>query len=1001
MAHALQTASRLRAHPPNCGVSSVTSPAPTSSADRILVLVDRVPDPRASDTERRRVAELFEVVAAFGPPVTLLGWPPLRREAAEPLLRHGVDVVLDDGDWAAWLERRAFEFSHVLVHGFQLAGSLDPVLTKTQPQAYRILSIATPDSLCFEALGDEVHPLETEGLVTFVTAVRAQEDAVLRGADLVIAPTPRTREMAEEKGAGMAVVFRGATSLGEAQQGLSRSGLLHIGRFSSEPGAPDDDGIRWFLKHVYPMIRGATGSGLRILGEDARPWMRSLGEVAEVTFETGLADELALARAVVFPRTYGANPALAVAYAMAAGVPFVASPPAVAHLDVGRLPAGLIAEGAAEFADFTTRLLVDDDLWLELSEQLIQLADAWNAMHELESQDLATGLCELGLAPEPARSLPETREVTVAVRAAGGTLADFHPANRAFESELLLPGEEELERGVLVRVQLPLSEDDRYALWRSAHEPTSHDLERMHADCTSWELQPNVSIVMPVHDTDPEMLSMALESVREQVYPCWELCVVDDASASEETCRILNAHVASEPRIRFGRLPHNVGIVGASNAALELARGEFVAFMDHDDIMRPDALYWVVKLLNIRPELDFVYTDEDKVSEEGVRTAPFFKPDWSPDLLRCVNYVAHLAVIRRALIEEVGGFRDGLDGSQDYDLFLRVTERTTAIGHVARPLYSWRRHAESTSASSSAKPFADSAGKAALGDSLSRLGLDAEVESGHEPTVYRPRFALRGNPRVAVVIPTRDRVDLVSECVDAATRHTGYKNFEIAIIDNESVDPATLEYLSRFEGPVLRYRHRFNYARMTNLAAAQLGADYLLLLNNDAVVRTDGWIEAMLEYGQRAEVGVVGARLFFPDGRPQQEGIVLGVGGVAYNLDATGYFGYGGIARDCAATTGACMLTRRTVFWEVGGFDERLRVAYNDVDYCLRVGERGYRVIYTPEVELVHPESASRQSLHPWEDEEYFQERWGLPRSIRDPFHNPNVDLLHPLILRF
>ncbi|MGH9203940.1 MAG: glycosyltransferase family 2 protein, partial [Vicinamibacterales bacterium] len=377
----------------------------------------------------------------------------------------------------------------------------------------------------------------------------------------------------------------------------------------------------------------------------------------------------------------------------------------------------------------------------------------------------------------------------------------------------------------------------------------------------------------------------------------------------------------------------------------------FVGFLDHDDELKPNALFEVVQRLSARRDLDYLYSDEDKVDPNGWLSDAFFKPDWSPDVLLSVNYIAHLTVIRRSLVQEVGGFRDGFDGSQDFDLFLRTTEYTQRIAHIPKPLYTWRMLPESTAATVEAKPYADTAGKRALADALRRRGQEAQVLSGCANTFYQVRYGVRGTPRVCVIIPTRDRVDLVQKCVDSLSQHTTYKNYEILIVDNESVDEATLRYLNEFDGRVVRYPHRFNYARMMNLAALEADADYLLMLNNDAEVRSDEWIERLLEHAQRPEVGIVGARLLFPDDRPQHEGIVLGVGGVAYNLDASGYFSFGDVVRDCSGVTGACLMTRHNVFWEVGGFEERLRVAYNDVDFCLRVGELGYRIIYTPYLE--------------------------------------------------
>jgi GT2 family glycosyltransferase len=353
-------------------------------------------------------------------------------------------------------------------------------------------------------------------------------------------------------------------------------------------------------------------------------------------------------------------------------------------------------------------------------------------------------------------------------------------------------------------------------------------------------------------------------------------------------------------------------------------------------------------------------------------------------------------VVRRALLEDVGGLHAGFDGAQDYDLVLRLTERTDRIGHVAAPVYSWRMSPQSTAADIHAKPEAHAASRRAVEEAIARRGLDAAVDTGFDPTWHRVRRQIRHRPLVTVVIPTRDRLDLLAPCVDLLRNTVDHEHLELLVVDNESVEPATLHYLEHFDGRVVRYPHRFNYARQMNLAAQEASGEVLLLLNNDARPTSQAWFDALLEHALRPEVGAVGARLRFPSGKPQHEGVVLNAAGVALNLDSGPWAVLGENIRDTAAVTAACMMIRTSVWHAVGGMDERLRVAYNDVDLCLRIGERGWRILYTPFAELEHAESSSRGSLHPEIDEAFYQRRWGPPRSTADPFFTTAVELLEP-----
>ena len=547
-----------------------------------------------------------------------------------------------------------------------------------------------------------------------------------------------------------------------------------------------------------------------------------------------------------------------------------------------------------------------------------------------------------------------------------------------------------------------MSLDDQYQLWLRTYALTPARKTAIRREAAQLKYRPCVSIIMPVYDPDPAWLRDAIESVRAQLYDNWELCIADDGSTRAGVRELLNESTQADERIRLTHMEKNQGISAASNAALALATGEFIGLLDHDDELKPDALFEVVNLLNECPKLDYIYSDEDKKDTNGHLVEPFFKPDWSPDLHMSINYVTHFSTFRKQLVDQVGGFRLGYDGSQDYDLVLRVTELTDKIAHIAKALYTWRKSPGSAASSVEAKSFALRAATKALRDAMARRGLNGNVEDGLWKGSYRVKYRIAGNPKVTIIIPTRDRVDMLRRCVESIRMKSSYKNYDILVVDNDSQKQETLDYLSSLNGRVIRYPQEFNFAKIINTAAREAAdSDALIFLNNDTEVISPDWIEAMLEHGMRPEVAAVGARLLYPDGRVQHEGIIIGLGtGSALNVDHGGYFGLGEVIRNCTAVTAACMLTTPSVFWEMGGFDESLRVAFNDVDFCLRARQKGYVIVYTPFAALYHHESATRGRLHPAEDERLFRSRWGKPGEYRDPYYNPNLDLRHPFNLR-
>jgi GT2 family glycosyltransferase len=570
------------------------------------------------------------------------------------------------------------------------------------------------------------------------------------------------------------------------------------------------------------------------------------------------------------------------------------------------------------------------------------------------------------------------RAVRKAVRAVG-VLVEHGPAEFARRvGRRLLPGH--------AAPRAPSVEDD-YQTWLGIHEPDRARIVEMAEQARQWAERPLISVILPVYNPEESWLRAALDSVRSQAYDRWELCVADDASFRPHVARLLHRYQAEDPRVKVAFRTQNGGIAAGSNTALELATGEYVALLDHDDVMRPHALFRAAEYIRTHPDTDVIYSDEDKILVNGKRGQVFFKPDWSPDGLLAQNYMCHLAVLRRSLVMEVGAFRRGYDGSQDHDLLLRTTERARHIGHIPDVLYSWRQVPGSAALSSDAKPLAREAGKRAVEDALARRGIKGHVDQASVPGCYDVRYELAGHPRIEVIIPTRDRVDLLRQCIAEIETRSTYPNVGIVIVDNDSQAPETLRYLDATRHQVVRAPGSFNFSRVVNLGVRASTAPYVLLLNNDAFVRVPDWLERLLEHAQRPEVGAVGCQLRYPNGDLQHCGVGLGHGQIAFNLhvDRPG-------VRNVSAVTAACMMLRREVFDEVGGFDERFAISFNDVDLCMRITKRGYRIIYNPHVWLEHDESASRGRLHPEVDIELFRSRWGTEYTLVDPYISPNLN---------
>ena len=551
-------------------------------------------------------------------------------------------------------------------------------------------------------------------------------------------------------------------------------------------------------------------------------------------------------------------------------------------------------------------------------------------------------------------------------------------------------------------------DDIDYNRWFANHRPTDEELDRQRRKV--FGCAPVISILVPVYNTPELFLKQMIQSVREQTYSNWELCIANANPANREVAEILRIAAKKDARIRIAEVPENEGIAQNTNRALQIATGEFIALLDHDDLLAPNALYEIVKAVNESKGAEVIYTDEDKVTtdlEEHFK--PHFKPDFNLDLLRSNNYICHLFVAKRELVERVGGFRKEFNGAQDYDLILRCTEKAEAIVHVPKILYHWRVHKESTSDNPMSKMYAYDAGKKAIEEHLKRCGTPGEVLHTKNLGFYRVKYPVQGEPLISILIPNKDQVETLDQCLRSIKEKTDYSHYEIVIIENNSEKEETFRYYEKISSDkirVIRWEKEFNYSAINNFGVRHAKGDYLLFLNNDIEVIHSDWLSEMVSHCQRKEVGIVGARLYYPDDTIQHGGIIVGIGGVAGSVFVglpRGYSGYmhkAALQLDLSAVTAACMMMKRRVFEETGGFEEKLKVAFNDVDLCLKTRERGYLVVYDPYVEMYHYESKTRgaedtkEKVRRFQTEiEYMRSHWIHILKNGDPMYNVNLTL--------
>jgi len=543
-----------------------------------------------------------------------------------------------------------------------------------------------------------------------------------------------------------------------------------------------------------------------------------------------------------------------------------------------------------------------------------------------------------------------------------------------------------------------------YDKWIRERFVTEDELERQRNH--KFEYEPKISVIIPTYNTKINFLNKVVDSVRNQSYENWELCIADGASTSEETLKRLKEYEELDSRIKVEYLKENYMISGNTNEALKLVTGEYVALLDHDDILTEDVLYEYVKVLNEDRDVEFIYCDEDKIDEfELEYFDPHFKPDWAPDTFRNCNYICHFSMFSKDLLDRVGYFNSDFDGSQDYDIILRLTEQAKKVYHVPKVLYHWRVHRGSTAGGMGQKSYTIEAGRRALEAHLKRIGEEGKVEHGRFNGCYRVSYDIKENKKVSIIIPNKDEKKTLKTCIDSILTKTTYQNYEIVVVENNSTTTEIFDYYKEIEKnsrvKVVRWNGEFNYSAINNFGVKNSDGDYILLLNNDTEVISENWIEEMVMHAQKKEIGAVGAKLYYIDDTIQHFGVVLGVGGVAEHLGkGLGRYDGGHMGRlfmkiNVMAVTGACLMMRRNVFDELGGLNEKLKVAYNDVDLCMKARKAGYLNLVTPYAELYHYESKSRgldtdsEKMHRLQKEmNLFNSIWG--ENIIDPYYNVN-----------
>ena len=551
-------------------------------------------------------------------------------------------------------------------------------------------------------------------------------------------------------------------------------------------------------------------------------------------------------------------------------------------------------------------------------------------------------------------------------------------------------------------------EEVPYGPWYEAYVPDEETLNRQRK--RKFLNAPLISVVVPAYHTPPLFLRQMLDSLVAQTYGGWELCIANGSPDDKEMEAVLEEYEKRDSRIRHENLKENLGIAENTNAAFRMAKGEFIGLLDHDDLLAPNALYEIALALEKNPEADVVYTDEDKVTTDlKEHFQPHLKPDFNLDLLRSNNYICHFFTVRREIVEQVGGFRKEFDGAQDYDFIFRCTEEARKILHIPEILYHWRTHKESTADNPASKMYAFEAGKRAIEAHLKRTGTDGEVSHTPDLGFYRVKYPVKGEPLISIIIPNKDEKESLEACLKSIWEKTTYKNYEIIVVENNSTSDEIFQYykeISQKGVRLLRWKKEFNYSAINNFGAAHAKGEFLLFLNNDVTVITPDWLTELAGLCQRKEVGAAGVKLLYPDNTIQHAGCVIGIGGIAGHMfvdmpaNRTGYLHKASLLQDMSAVTAACMIMKKQVFDQVGGFTEELAVAFNDVDLCLKINKAGSLVVYDPYVQLYHMESKTRgaedskEKVRRFQTEiEYMRCHWIDILKNGDPYYNKNLSL--------
>jgi GT2 family glycosyltransferase len=931
---------------------------------RVLVIEDRVPHrqlgsgyPRANDLVRALAARAE--VTLF--PMTRFSETLASVRASLPAV---VEVLTDKHfpDLAEFLRQRQGYYDAIVVcrpQNMKLFAGLDRALTRDAKIVYDAEAIlAAREVLRWQQAGTPLAPADAATLLT-------DEMALARRADIVLAVSPNEQRVFAENGvADVRVLGHALMAVPTPTTFEDRTDILFVGAMH-EDWTPNTDSLRWFAEEILPLLRQALGTPIRlkVVGENR---VSAIAELDGTAFElVGKVDDLrphyAAARIVVAPTRFAAGIPHKVGQAAAHGVPVVATDLLAQQLGWTSGRDLLAASDAAGFAAACARLWRDKALWQDVR------ASALGRMRDECS--------------------PALFEETVAA------LMGAVP-----------------RRDAGTRVPAPRT----YGDWvRSYDTLTAADRAAIRLRIGAMARRPQLSVLVPVYNTPEPWLRRCIQSVLDQLYPDWELCLVDDASPQPQVAKILAEYAARDRRVRVMRHATNGGIAAATQTALEMAGGEFVALLDHDDELSDHALYMIAEALNESPDLAMIYSDEDKIDTRGTRFDPWFKTDWNPDLMLSQNVVVHLAAYRRSTLIEAGGFRTGFEGSQDYDTALRVAGRIelSRIKHLPFILYHWRAIEGSVALATGEKTYPYEAAVRAIADHLRRTGRDAMVSREPHAGYYRVKWPLPTEPpRVTLVVPTRDRADLLRIAIESILAKTDYANFDLLVIDNASTAPDATAYLAdlatRKNVRVLRYDAPYSFAALNNWAVRQTDSPLIAFVNNDVEITSPGWLAELVSHALRPDVGAVGAKLYYPNGTIQHAGIVVGIGGLAGHPHVglprgeLGYFGRAAVTQNFSAVTAACMVVRRDVFADVGGFDEQnFAVAFNDVDLCLRLRRAGYSIVWTPYAELIHHESASLGSAQGGDRAEQFERecrnlraRWA-GTMLHDPFYNPNLTI--------